>query len=235
MVVIPAFHEATAIGNVVGAVRAALPGASVVVIDDGSGDTTGDVARAAGADVLPLPFNCGIGVAVQTGLQHAVACGATRVLRLDGDGQHDPREAAKLLSALDAGADCVIGSRFHDGTADGYQSSFFRRVGIRWFTTLLRLVGVQAITDPTSGLFAARRDAVVFLAEHYAPDYPEVDAVVRLARSGFRLAEVGVVMRARDGGISSIGGFRTVVYMVKVTVAILVSCLDTLGARGRRR
>ncbi len=90
---------------------------------------------------------------------------------------------------------------------------------------------MPTITDPTSGLFAARREVTTFLAEHYAPDYPEVDAVVRLARNGYRLAEVGVVMRARRGGESSIGGFRTIVYMVKVTVAILVSCLDTLTVR----
>jgi glycosyltransferase involved in cell wall biosynthesis len=231
VVVIPAFNEAGSVERVVAAARAALPGATVVVVDDGSADATAERARAAGAEVLRLPFNCGIGVAVQTGLRFAAARGAERVVRLDGDGQHDAGEVAKLIAALDAGADCAIGSRFLAVAHGGYRSSFLRRVGIRWFAAVLRLVGAGGVTDPTSGFFAAQGRAVAFLADCYASDYPEVDAVVRLARRGFRVVEVPVVMHERGAGISSIGGLATVGYMVRVTAAIAVRWLDTVRPR----
>jgi len=213
VVVIPAFNEAGTVERVVATARAALPGATVVVVDDGSRDATAERARAAGAEVLRLPFNCGIGVAVQTGLRFAIGRGAEQVVRLDGDGQHDAAEIAKLIAALERGADCAIGSRFLDVAGAGYRSSFLRRVGIRWFAAVLRLVGAAGVTDPTSGFFAARGRAAAFLAETYASDYPEVDAVVRLARRGFRIVEVPVVMHERGGGISSIGGLATVGYI----------------------
>jgi glycosyltransferase involved in cell wall biosynthesis len=233
-VVIPAFDEAASIGAVVAAARAALPGATLIVVDDGSGDGTAEHARRAGAEVLRLPFNCGIGVAVQAGLRFALGHGAAMVVRLDGDGQHDPRDAAKLVAAVEAGADYAIGSRFLAGGTGGYRSSPVRRVGIGWFAAVLRLVGAGGVTDPTSGFFVANAAAARCLAEHYASDFPEVDAVVRLARQGFRLTEVPVVMRERSGGQSSIGTVTAVVYMVKVTVAILVAWLDTLALRTRR-
>jgi len=227
VVVIPAMNEAVTIGAVVAGARAAAPGATVVVVDDGSTDPTAALAAAAGAEVLRLPFNCGIGTAVQAGLRFAVALGAERVVRLDGDGQHDPADAAHLLAALGDGADYALGSRFRDGTASGWRPSFVRRLGIRWFAAALRLAGARGVTDPTSGFFAANARAARFLAEHYASDYPEVDAVVRLARRGFRLVEVPVAMRERGGGVSSIGPLAAVGYMVKVTVAILLGWFDT--------
>jgi glycosyltransferase involved in cell wall biosynthesis len=230
VVVVPALNEEATIAHVVAGVRRSVPGALVIVVDDGSRDRTADLASAAGAEVLRMPFNCGIGAAVQAGLRAAVALGADRVVRLDGDGQHDPDDAQRLLAAVAAGADCAIGSRFRDG-AGTYRSSFVRRIGIRWFATALRAAGVRGVTDPTSGFFAANRAATRHLAEHYASDYPEVDAVVRLARAGFRLAEVPVTMRERGGGVSSIGALASVGYMVKVTAAILVAWLDTAGAR----
>jgi len=229
-VVIPALNEETTIADVVGGARRAVPGAIVLVVDDGSSDATADVAAAAGAEVLRMPFNCGIGAAVQAGLRAAVGLRAERVLRLDGDGQHDPGDAQRLLAAVADGADCAIGSRFRGG-AGSYHSSFVRRVGIRWFAAVLRAAGVRGVTDPTSGFFAANRAAARYLAEHYASDYPEVDAVVRLARAGFRLAEVPVTMRERAGGVSSIGRLAAIAYMVKVTTAIFVTWLDTAGAR----
>jgi glycosyltransferase involved in cell wall biosynthesis len=227
-VVIPALNEAASVGRVVADARAALPGATVVVVDDGSTDATVGRARAAGAEVLRLPYNCGIGVAVQTGLRFAVERGADLVVRLDGDGQHEAGEIVKLVAALAAGADCTIGSRFLDDHVAGYRSSFLRRLGIRWFAVVLRLAGAGGVTDPTSGFFAANGRAAAFLADSYASDYPEVDAVVRLARSGFRVTEVAVVMRERGGGISSIGGLSTVAYMVRVTAAIAVCWIHTL-------
>lgn len=232
VVVIPAFNEEASVGAVVADARAALAGAMVLVVDDGSTDGTGEAARRAGADVLRLPFNCGIGVAVQAGLRFAAERGAELVVRLDGDGQHDPAEVAKLVAAIEGGADYAVGSRFLGGHVEGYRPAFFRRLGIRWFARVLRLAGAGGVTDPTSGFFAANGRATRFLALHYAPDYPEVDAVVRLARSGFKVCEVPVAMRARAGGASSIGRLAGLGYMVKVTVAIVVSWLDTRSAGG---
>jgi len=234
LVVIPALNEAASIGGVVAAARAALPQAVVLVVDDGSTDATDEVASEAGAEILRLPFNCGIGAAVQAGLRFAVARRARLVVRLDGDGQHDAGDLAALVSAIEQGADYAIGSRFCDTDHPGHRSSFTRRLGIRWFAALLRLVGARAVTDPTSGFFAANARAAAFLAAHYASDYPEVDAIVRLARSGFRLVEVPAVMHARVGGMSSIGRMAALVYMVKVTVSIIVGWLDTAGGRPRR-
>jgi len=225
--VIPALNEAATIAAVVSGARAAAPGAMVVVVDDGSTDRTAERAAGAGAEVLRLPFNCGIGTAVQLGLRFAVAQGAERVVRLDGDGQHDPADAARLLAALADGADYALGSRFRGGAPASWRTSLVRRLGIRWFAAALRLAGARGISDPTSGFFAANLRAARFLAEHYASDYPEVDAVVRLARRGFRLVEVPVAMRARGGGVSSIGPLGAVTYMVKVTVALLFGRFGT--------
>jgi glycosyltransferase involved in cell wall biosynthesis len=225
-VIVPALNEAASIGGVVRAARSVLPGAHVIVVDDGSIDATGDEARAAGATVLRLPFNCGIGVAVQTGLRLAVAQGAERVVRLDGDGQHHASDVARLFAALEDGADCAVGSRFLAPDRDGYRPSWTRRLGIRWFARVLGWAGTSAVTDPTSGFFAANARAARFLARHYAPDYPEIDAVVRLARGGYRLVEVPVSMSPRVAGASSIGPLAALGYMLRVSVAILMSRLD---------
>jgi len=207
--------------------RAIDPGLAVVVVSDGSTDRTAEVASARGAYVIRLPFNLGIGGAVQTGFRYAWEEGYELAVRLDGDGQHDPADAARLLAAVAGGADYAIGSRFCDRAASSWRPSLFRRLGIRWFAAALRLAGARGVTDPTSGFFAANARAARFLAEHYASDYPEVDAVVRLARRGLRLLEVPVAMRERGGGVSSIGALGAVAYMVKVTVAILLGWFDT--------
>jgi glycosyltransferase involved in cell wall biosynthesis len=231
LIIIPALNEGASIGRVVAAARAALPAAVVLVVDDGSTDDTSRAAAAAGAEILRLPFNCGIGAAVQAGLRFAIEHQAGLVARLDADGQHDPADLSALVATIEQGADYAIGSRFCEAGQPGYRSSFMRRLGIRWFATLLRMVGAKGVADPTSGFFAANAGAAAFLATHYASDYPEVDAVVRLARSGFRIVEVPVSMHARTGGISSIGGLAALVYMVKVTVSIVIGWLDTAGGR----
>jgi glycosyltransferase involved in cell wall biosynthesis len=223
LVVVPAFNEATTVGRVVAEARALPRAPDVVVIDDGSSDGTGD-----GIDVrvVRLPFNCGIGAAVQTGLRLALDDGYDLVARLDGDGQHDARVLPALLAILESGqADFVIGSRYVDH--EGFQSSIPRRLGSRWFRVLLRLACGQQVSDPTSGLWAANRRAAVLLATDYASDYPEVDALVLLARSRCRIVEVPTVMRARAAGTSSINAPRALYYMLKVTVALGVGSLRT--------
>jgi GT2 family glycosyltransferase len=219
VVIVPAFNEAANLGPLLAEVRALACPLDIVVVDDGSHDDTGAAAAAAGARVLRLPFNCGIGAAVQTGLRFALEQRYASVLRIDGDGQHDPRALPDLLAALAAGrADFVIGSRYLAG--EGFQSSAARRAGSRWFRLLLRLAAGRAVTDPTSGLWGANQCAAAVLAMVYASDYPEVDAVVHLARRGCTIAEVPVVMRARHAGRSSIDSPRALYYMLKVTVAL---------------
>jgi glycosyltransferase involved in cell wall biosynthesis len=223
--VIPAFNEAGSIGRVVREALELEHPPDLLVIDDGSTDGTSDAARRAGATVLRLPFNCGIGGAVQTGLRFAARRGYDYTVRIDGDGQHDPRMLRSLLGPLERGeADFVVGSRFLD--RQGFQSSAPRRAGVRWFCTLLRVVCGLHLTDPTSGLWAANRRAMALLADTYASDYPEVDALVRLSRNGCTLIEVPTSMRPRSAGGSSIGPSNAAYYMLKVTVALLIVRLD---------
>ena len=225
LVVVPAFNEAGNVGALLAEVRALPERVDVVVVDDGSFDGTTPVATDAGARVLRLPFNCGIGAAVQTGLRLALEDGYPLVARLDGDGQHDPRDLGALLAPVEAGAaDFVIGSRYL--RRDGFQSSAPRRLGSRWFAVLLRLLCGQSVSDPTSGLWAANRRAAGVLAAEYASDYPEVDAVLHLVRSGCVIKEVPVAMRARGAGHSSIDAPRALYYMLKVTVALATGRLQ---------
>lgn len=221
LVIIPAYNEQGALGNVIDRVRFHLPTSDIVVIDDGSRDSTADVARGKGVQVIRLPFNCGIGTAMQTGYIYAFRNGYDVAIQIDGDGQHDPSEVRHLLAPIfDGSADLVIGSRFL--SHDGYKSSATRRIGIAWLASVISLLVHQRITDPTSGYRAATRAAISAFAEDYPTDYPEPEVIVTLKRSGRRVSEVPVVMSDRKHGRSSITALRSVYYMVKVTLAILV-------------
>lgn len=223
--VVPAWNEAGAIGQVVDGIHAADPTLDVVVIDDASTDDTAAVAEIRGATVLRLPFNVGIGGAVQTGLRYALAHGYDVAVRLDGDGQHDPRELPKLLGPIERGeADLVIGSRFVDRKGS-YRPPFARRVGIRVFARLVSLLGGQRVTDTTSGFVALDRIGIELFAEEYPHDYPEVEATLVALRSGLRLAQVQVEMRERETGSSSITFVSSLYYIVKVMLALLVASL----------
>ena len=221
--IVPAFDEAPDIDRVVRGLLALEPPPVVFVVDDGSSDATAALAAQAGATVLRLPFNCGIGAAVQTGLRAALAGDFTGMVRLDGDAQHDPADLARLLSALDEGADFVLGSRHLED--QGYQTSRSRRLGIRWFSLLLRsLCGIR-VTDPTSGFWAATPRTAAVLVSEAASDYPEVDSLIHLWRAGLSIREVPVRMRPREAGVSSIAGLGSIYYMIKVTVALLAARL----------
>jgi glycosyltransferase involved in cell wall biosynthesis len=220
--VVPAFNEAECIGRVIDELRGFDRGFDVVVIDDGSTDGTSAAAAARGAIVIRLPFNLGIGGAVQTGFRYALEHGYELAVRVDGDGQHDARQLDRLLRpVLDGEADIAVGSRF--AGASGYRVPLARRVGIRLFAGVLSLLVRQRVTDPTSGFQALSRRAIALFAADYPHDYPEVEATVMVFKHRLRLTEVPVTMRQRAAGASSITVLRSIYYMIKVLLAVFVA------------
>jgi glycosyltransferase involved in cell wall biosynthesis len=234
LVFIPAFNEEGAIATVVREVRGELPGADILVVDDGSTDRTATVAREAGAIVASLPFNQGIGAAVQTGYLFAGSAGYDYVGRVDGDGQHPARELVRVLDPVRSGdCDVCIGSRFHDvhlhpAEADAYKPTITRRVGITLFRWLLSRTSGQAFTDPTSGLCAVNRRGAWLFAHRHAPDYPELELLQRASRQGLRIAEITVKMRPRLAGRSSITPLRSAYFIFK---AVLICSVGALRRR----
>jgi glycosyltransferase involved in cell wall biosynthesis len=222
--VVPAWNEEGAIGRVVDEIKTHAA-ATVVVVDDASSDATADIAEAHGAIVLRLPFNVGIGGAVQTGFRYARDEGYDVAVRLDGDGQHDASELGALLAPIEAGvADLVIGSRFVD-PGGSYRAPLARRLGIRVFARLVSMLGGHTVTDTTSGFVALNRVGIDLFASEYPHDYPEVEATLVALRSGLRLTQVQVEMRERQAGTSSITFVRSLYYIVKVMLALLVASL----------
>ena len=225
LLIIPALNEAANIGRVISSARRRMPEVEVLVIDDGSGDDTAAVARAAGATVLTLPYNLGIGAAVQTGFAFAEAHGYAVVLRCDADGQHAADDLLRLRQALNEGqGDLVTGTRFarRDG---GRAVTPGRRLGIALLAGLISLITGQRVSDPTSGQAAFSRRAIALFAREYPHDYPEPEGLVNAHRAGLRLRELPVTMLPRLEGRSSIGQLDGVYYMFKVTLAIFVSLL----------
>jgi hypothetical protein len=220
--IVPALNEERALPAVIAELRAFDPGLDVVVVDDGSADGTAGVARSLGARVLRLPFNLGIGGAVQTGFRFAFENDYDLAVRVDGDGQHDAAQLGRLIAPVLAGeADIVVGSRFASDE-HGYRSSRARRVGIRLLARVVSRIVGQRVTDTTSGFQALNRHGIALFARDYPHDYPEVEATVMVFRHRLRLIEVPVTMRERGGGRSSVTSLRSVYYMVKVLLAIFV-------------
>jgi glycosyltransferase involved in cell wall biosynthesis len=219
--IVPALNEEHSVARVIAELRAFDPGLEIVVVSDGSSDRTAEVAEEHGAHAIRLPFNLGIGGAVQTGFRYAYEQGFDVAVRVDGDGQHDPSQLAAVLAPVLAGeADIAVGSRF--AGSDGYQSSRSRRVGIRLLAwTVSRLVG-QRVTDTTSGFQAVNRSGIALFARDYPHDYPEVEATVMAFKHKLRLLEVPVSMREREHGRSSITALRSIYYMTKVLLALFV-------------
>ncbi len=220
-VVVPAFNEGRSVFDVVRMIYASLPHAHVVVVDDGSTDDTGMQAYLAGAAVVSLPINLGIGGAVQTGYQYALRHGFEFAMQIDGDGQHDPAEAPRLLEPLfDGTADVTIGSRWLGRGA--FDSPTGRRFGMRVLAVLVRWKTGGSFTDTTSGFRAVGRRGIELFAASYPTDFPEVGTIVLACHSGLTVAEVPVQMEPRRHGRSSIAGLGSAYYMMRVVVDLLV-------------
>jgi glycosyltransferase involved in cell wall biosynthesis len=226
LAVVPAYNESGTVADVVRALHERAPRFDVVVVDDGSTDDTAARAEAQGAVVLRMPFNMGIGGAVQTGFQYAQEHDYDFMAQVDGDGQHDAGELQKLLDATvaDAQLDMVCGSRFLSSDHQ-YPAPLSRRTGIHLFAFVLSRICDGRVTDPTSGFRLYNRRAISLFARDYPHDYPEVEAVLMLHEHRLRMAEVPVQMWRRGGGSSSITRSRSFYYMVKVSLALLVGLL----------
>jgi glycosyltransferase involved in cell wall biosynthesis len=223
LAVVPAYNEAASVGDVVRNLHANAPEYDVVVVDDGSTDATARIADDAGACVLRLPFNLGIGGAVQAGFRFALENSYDFAVQVDGDGQHDPAEIDKLEETMRArNVDMVCGSRFL--TDDNqYPAPVSRRTGIHLFAFLLSRIVGQRVSDPTSGFRLINRRGISVFARDYPHDYPEVEAVLMVHWHRLRMCEVPVRMYTRHGGQSSIGGSgKSAYYMLKVLLAIFV-------------
>ena len=228
LIIIPAYNEGMNIEATVKDIQENAPDFDYVIINDCSKDDTLEICKKNNYNYVNLPINLGIGGAVQTGYKYAEKYEYDLAVQVDGDGQHDPaflRTMAEYMETHDL--DMVIGSRFI--TKEGFQSSFTRRLGIKYFTVLIKLVTGKKITDATSGLRMAGKNVIKLFANSYPKDYPEPETVVAVLKQGYKVEEIPVVMRARQGGVSSITMKKSVYYMIKVSLAILMGAL-----RGKR-
>jgi hypothetical protein len=228
LVLIPAFNEEGAVAGVIGEVRAAVPHAQVLVVDDCSEDSTVPLARGAGARVLELPHHLGLGGCVQAGYRLAFELGFDYVIRVDGDGQHDPRDIPKLLAVLEKeNCEMVIGSRFLKQA--GVHSGVIRSLGIVFFRAVLRPILGRRVSDPTSGFVGVNRTALELFSRTFPLEYPEIEALVVLQRKRFRFVEVPCVMRPRRTGRSSITAVRSLYYIAHVLLGVFVNILKFPG------
>ena len=221
LVIIPVFNEEETLRGVISGIRASLPRADILVVNDGSTDSTGSIAREEGVLILEHPYNMGIGATMQTGFLYALRNGYDIAIQVDGDGQHYPECLPPLMKPLLMGqSNLVIGSRYLlDG---GFKSTLLRKLGIKFFTSLVWIFTGKRITDPTSGFRAMDRTGLELFSEEYPSDYPEVEALISANRRGLLFQEIPTMMRDRQGGTSSIGILSALYYMVKVTLSISI-------------
>jgi glycosyltransferase involved in cell wall biosynthesis len=225
LVIIPAHNEEANVGRVIHEIRGFLPTADLVVVDDGSRDDTARVAREAGAQVLSLPNNLGYGAAIQTGFRYATRNGYDIGIQMDSDGQHAPESVPALLEPVLRGEiDVALGSRFL-GRAD-YPIPWPKKLGMKLFAAIASTALGTRITDPTTGFQAlSSRVMRYFAVDNYPSDYPDADAIMVLGFRGFKIREVPVVMKARMAGTSMHTGYKTVLYVFKMFLSILVVVL----------
>lgn len=224
LVIIPAYNESQSIGEIIVQTKNCLPEADILAIDDGSTDSTAEIARTSGATVVSLVFNMGYGVALQTGYKYARKKGYEYIMQIDADGQHDPHCLRNMLRELMTGeTDVVIGSRYLK--EESYSPPFLRRLGMKFFALLTSMIIRQRISDPTSGLQGFRRAALKFLISDYFPvDYPDADVIVMIHRYGLKIKEIPVIMRPGLGK-SMHSGSKPLYYVFKMILSIFVTFL----------
>lgn len=221
LIIIPAYNEEDSIVDVIDNLKTTNEDVDYVVINDCSKDGTRKLLLEKKLNHISLPQNLGIGGAVQSGYIYAMEHGYDIAIQMDGDGQHPAEEITKLVNPIVNGeADMVVGSRFV--TKDGFQSTALRRFGIKFLSGLIKMRIHQRIYDVTSGFRAVNVKGIELFSNNYAQDYPEPESLITAAKSGLRICEVPVMMKERQGGVSSISSFKSVYYMIKVSLAILL-------------
>ena len=222
IIIIPAYNESGNIENTIKDIKQNSKGFDYIIVNDCSTDNTLEICRENHFNYLNLPINLGIGGAVQAGYRYAYYHGYDTAVQFDGDGQHDASYLSALLEVLEKDeADMAIGSRFIEN--EGFQSSAMRRMGIKFFTRLIKILTGKRITDPTSGMRMVNRKLIKEFTFSYPKDYPEPESVVTVMCRGYRAKEVPVKMRSRSEGESSISMSKSVYYMIKVSMAIIIA------------
>ena len=231
LVLIPCYNEEENIVSTVERLKSTCPQVDFLVINDCSTDHSADILHALHYPFLDLPVNLGIGGGVQCGYQYAVHNGYDVTIQMDGDGQHDPAYLMEVVQpVLDGTYDMCIGSRFIK--KEGFQTSFMRRVGIRFLSWLIHLRCGKRVLDVTSGFRACNARMTAYFARHYAIDYPEPEAILAASLAGFSVGEAPVIMRERQGGVSSIHSFKSAYYMIKVSLALIIDRFSIHKVKG---
>mgnify|MGYP004495334513 CR=1 FL=1 len=221
LIIIPAYNEQDNIERVVKSLKTNCPQYDYLIVNDCSVDATPEICDENDYNHIDLCCNLGIGGGVQSGYIYAARYGYDCAVQIDGDGQHDPAYISKIIEPIESGkADIVIGSRFI--TKEGFQSSGMRRFGINFLSLLIKIISKCRVYDVTSGFRAVNREFIKFFSKEYADDYPEPEAIVSASLMGARISEVPVIMRERVGGVSSISPIKSVYYMIKVSLSILL-------------
>ncbi len=230
LIIIPAYNEQENIERVVTNLKTHCPQYDYLIVNDCSSDKTLEICSKNNFNYIDLCCNLGIGGGVQSGYIYAYRNGYDCAIQIDGDGQHDPQYISRLVDPIERGeADIVIGSRFID--YEGFQSSGMRRFGINFLSALIKAVCGAKVKDVTSGFRAANREFIEFFSKEYADDYPEPEAIVATKLNGARILEVPVVMNEREGGTSSISPLKSIYYMIKVSLAILLYKITYKGGK----
>lgn len=231
LVLVPCYNEEENIVATIERLKATCPSVDFLVINDCSTDSSPALLKNHGYPYLDLPINLGIGGGVQCGYQYARDNGYDVAVQMDGDGQHDPRYLFHVVDPVLQGQyDMCIGSRFIQ--KEGFQTSFMRRVGIRFLSWLIHLLCGHRVQDVTSGFRATNARLTAYFADHYASDYPEPEAILSATLAGFRVGEAPVIMQERQGGVSSIRSFKSAYYMIKVSLSLII---DRLAIRKTKR
>lgn len=231
LIIIPAYNESENIEKVVDNLTQNFPQYDYLIVNDCSTDSTEEIIKRRGYNYISLPANLGIGGGVQSGYLYAVQNDYDIAVQIDGDGQHDPAYIDNMIQPISEGkTDIVIGSRFI--TKEGFQTSFMRRFGINIIKLVIKMCCGVSVTDTTSGFRASNKEATKYFSLHYANDYPEPEAIVEASLNGFDIMEVPVIMKERGGGVSSINAKRSIYYMIKVSLALIVC---RIGIRKKKR